>query len=270
MLDSLQTRLIFPGSTTQGTADAVVLPAPGLELLSLRTERGDQVAAAFGAALTARGAARPDAPHRPTLLYFYGNGMCLRWSVDADFERFRQLGFNVLIPDYVGYGASTGDPGEPGCYETADACYDHLHTRADIDPEKIVVVGRSLGGAVAIDLAARRHVAGLVAFCTFTRMVEMAHRRFPFLPARLLLKHKFDSLDKIGRVTCPILFGHGSDDTFVPATMSAVLAAAATAPVTTFTVAGAGHSDFYEIGGPQVLEALKTFTERVTDSVSPI
>jgi uncharacterized protein len=266
MLDAFQTRLIFPGSTTQGTSEGAIEPPPGVELVTLQTDEGVRVVAAFGAALTERGAARPDAKHRPTLLYFYGNGMCLRWSVDTDLERFRRLGFNVLIPDYVGYGLSGGDPGEPGCYATADTCYDHLHTRHDIDPDKIVAVGRSLGGAVAIDLAARRPLAGLVTFCTFTRMVEMAHRRFRFLPARLLLRHKFDSLGKIARVTCPILFGHGSDDDFVPATMSAVLAAAATAPVTTFTVGGANHSDFYEVGGPQILEALKTFTERVTNS----
>lgn len=261
VLYAFQTRMIFPGSSTQGTAEAVLIPQPGLELLRLTTAKGVAVAATFGAALTENGQPHPDAAKRPTLLYFYGNGWCMRWAVESDMEHFRRLGVNVLIPDYVGFGMSGGAPAESGCYETADACYDHLRRREDIDPEKLVAIGRSLGGAVAIDLASRRKVAGLVAFCTFTRMVAMAKKRFPLLPASLLLKHRFDSIDKIARVRCPILLGHGSLDQIVPAQMSAALALATAkgTPVTSFTVPGADHNDFYDIGEIQILDALRTF-----------
>lgn len=259
VLYAFQTRLIFPGATTQGKDEARVEPRPGTELLTLTTDRGDRVVALFGPALSERGEVLPDAAGRPTLLYFYGNGYNLRSAADHDFDRFRRLGVNMLIPDYVGYGMSDGDPSERGCYETADAAYDHLTRRADVDPTRIVAAGRSLGGAVAIDLASRRKVAGLVAFCTFTRMSEMARRRFPFLPLSLLLLHRFENLEKIRRVTCPILIGHGAADGFVPAEMSAALAAAATAPVTSFTVPGADHGDFYEVGGSEVLDALGRF-----------
>jgi fermentation-respiration switch protein FrsA (DUF1100 family) len=251
--------MIFPGSATQGSSEALVIPRPGLELLTLKSAKGERIAAVFGSALTEAGERHPSSAHQPTLLYFYGNGWCLRHAADADLDRFRKLGLNVLIPDYLGYGMSSGDPGESACYETADACLDHLLNRPDIDPARIVVVGRSLGGAVAIDLAARRPVAGLVVFCTFTTLVEMAQKRFPYLPAKLLLRHRFDSIAKIGKVACPILIGHGADDQLVPASMSTLLASAAKTSVSVFTVAGAHHNDFYEVGEAQVLEALRTF-----------
>lgn len=263
LLYVFQTRLIFPGSATQGLPEAKVEPRPGTELLSLKTESDDQVVALFGPALTETGTPHPRASSRPTLLYFYGNGTNLL-DVDSEvFDRFRRLGVNVLVPDYAGYGMSGGSAGERPCYQTADACYDHLMGRKDVDPKRVVVAGRSLGGAVAIDLAARHAVAGLVAFSTFTRMSEMASRRYPFVPASLLLRHRFDSIDKIARVTCPILLGHGDSDGFVPADMCMTLAAAATAPVTAFMVAGAGHNDFYDVGSRQVLDELRTFLARV-------
>ena len=263
LLYMFQTRLIFPGSATQGSPDAKVEPRSGTELLALETESKDQVVALFGPALTETGTPHPEASSRPTLLYFYGNGTNLL-DVDSEvFDRFRRMGVNVLVPDYAGYGMSGGSAGERPCYQTADACYEHLMGRKDVDSNRIVVVGCSLGGAVAIDLAARRAVAGLVAFSTFTRMSEMASRRYPFVPASLLLRHRFDSIDKIARVSCPILLGHGDSDRFIPADMSMTLAAAATAPVTTFIVERADHNDFYEVGCGQVFHELRTFLARV-------
>jgi len=263
VLYAFQTRMIFPGAATQGTAGAVVEPRAGTELVRLATARGDRVLALFGPALTAEGRPHPDAPQRPTLLYFYGNGSCLRDAADYDLPRFRRLGVNVLIPDYVGYGMSGGLPSETGCYETADAVYEHLRARRDVDPQKIVAVGRSLGGAVAIDLAARRRLAGLVVFSTFTRMTDMARRQFPILPVSLLLRHRFDSLSKIGRVTCPILIGHGRIDRVVPHGMAALLAAAAKTPVTAFSVDGADHNDLEMIDDDQVSGALRTFLDAI-------
>lgn len=261
LLYAFQTRHIFPGSASQGTPEARLDPRPGVELLTLTSAKGNRVVAAFGAALDPDGNPLPNAAERPSLLYFYGNGMWLSLAADYDLEHFRRLGMNVLIPDYIGYGLSGGEPGERSCYETAETCYQHLVGRPDINPDLVIVGGRSLGGAVAIDLAARKKVAGLFAFCTFTRMTEMAKKRFPLLPASLLLRHRFDSIDKIKGVTCPILLGHGSADSVVPAEMSASLAVAAStsAPVTIFTVRGADHNDFYEVGSSQIDDALTKF-----------
>ncbi|MFO0910046.1 MAG: alpha/beta hydrolase [Isosphaeraceae bacterium] len=258
-----QTRMIFAGSATQGLADYQVRPAAGCSLVKLQSPRGEPIAALFGPALTSEGRPRPDARNRPTLLYFYGNGMTLRDS-QYDLERFRRLGVNVLIPEYLGYGMSGGQPSESGCYETADAAYDHLQGRTDVDSRAIVVGGWSLGGAVAIDLASRRQVAGVFVMSTFTSMTEMAHRSFPYLPTSLLLHHRFESLAKIGSLRVPILIGHGAADSIVPPVMARRLAEAAAASprVEAFTVGGADHNDVFEVRTTETLRRLGAFLGR--------
>ena len=154
VLAALQTQLIFPGSATQRTPEAELPVGTGGKVVALNSASGDRITALFGKALNPDGSPHRDAAKQPTLLYFYGNGMCLAAAAEFDFDRYRRLGVNVLIPDYLGYGLSSGKASETGCYQTADACYDHLLKRDDVDPRKIVIVGRSLGGAVAIDLAA--------------------------------------------------------------------------------------------------------------------
>ncbi|MFO0954075.1 MAG: alpha/beta hydrolase [Isosphaeraceae bacterium] len=262
VLSLLQTRMIFPGAATQGLPEASFRPRPGTELLTLKTAQGDQVAALFAPALSADGQPLADAARRPTLLFFYGNGMCLRDTVEL-VERFRRLGANVLAPEYVGYGLSTGEPGEAGCYATADAAYDHLLTRRDIDPKRIIASGWSLGGAVAIDLASRKPVAGLAVFSTFTSMTDLGQTIMPWAPVGLLLKHRFESLKKLPSIGVPIVIGHGRQDSIVPQAMSEALAAAATAPVTRFTVGSADHNDFFDYGERPVAEHLGKLVEQV-------
>jgi uncharacterized protein len=255
---SLQTRIIFPGHETQGQAYAEVRPRPGAELVRLETSQGERIVALHGPALTIDGRPDPNASNLPTLLYFYGNGMCLKYS-ETEFEQFRRLGFNVLIPEYVGYGMSVGKPSERACGATADTAYDYLVKTRGIKPDRIVLGGWSLGGAVAIDLASRRQAAGLIVFSSFTSGIDMAHRLAPFLPASLLLRHRFDNIGKIKHVTCPILIGHGRRDRIVPFEMGKKLAEAAKGPVTTLWIDEADHNDFYEVGGRRVGLAIVQF-----------
>jgi uncharacterized protein len=263
VLFSLQVRLIFPGASTQGQSFAEVRPRPGTELVNLTTKRGERVVALYGPALGTDGRPDPQAAHRPTLIYFYGNAMCLNDTADQ-LEKFRRLGLNVIIPDYVGYGMSGGSPSEKGCQATADAVYDFLVTTQGARPERIISAGWSLGGAVAIDLASRRQVGGLIAFSSFTSMVEMSHRILPFVPARLLLRHRFDSLKKIQHITCPILIGHGRLDRTVPFDMGQELAAKAKGPVTSLWIDRAEHNDFIDAGGKQLEEAIAKFARECT------
>jgi uncharacterized protein len=262
LLSALQARLIFPGSETQGKSSAVVHPAADCQLVTLKTEHDEKVVALFGPAQLPDGKPHPEADHRPTILYFYGNAMCLNDAM-FEFDHFRRLGVNVMVPEFLGYGMSEGKPSETGCRETADAAFAHLQGRKDVDPKKIIAAGWSLGGAVAIDLASRKPAAGLIAFCTFTSMTEMSRRSFPFLPTNLLLRHQFDSLSRIGQVSCPILLGHGRRDEIVPSEMTERLAMASRkAPVMKFIIEGAGHNDFYAVGKDQVFEAMNRFIDQ--------
>src|SRR5262245_44612605 len=121
----IQGMLIFPGAATQGTrASAVSGPADG-ELVRLNTSSGERVAALFGPALDPDGQPIANAHECPIIVFFYGSGATLARSLDLAFE-LRTMGANVLIPDYVGYGMSTGRPSEQGCYETAAAALDWL------------------------------------------------------------------------------------------------------------------------------------------------
>ena len=106
-----------------------------------------------------------------------------------------------------------------------------------------------------------RPAAGLVAFSAFTSGVDMAHRIVPFLPASLLLRHRFDSIRKISGITCPILIGHGRQDRIVPFEMGERLAEAARAPVTTLWIDEAEHNDFFDVAGRRLDEAMVRFIE---------
>lgn len=250
--------LIFPGRTSQGEAYARVDVPAGAELVRLKTASGEDVVAIFSRALDERGAPAEDSASRPTVLYFYGNGDRLANNV-AMVTGFRRLGANVMVPEYVGYGESSGAPSEVGCRETAEAAFDALAARPDVDPRRIVSAGSSLGSGVAVDLASRRPVAGLATFSAFTSMVDMGRRDYPYVPVSLLLSYRFESLAKIASVRCPVFVSHGLADGFIPPAMSERLAAAAGGPVTFFPVTGAHHDDLFDVGGAPLGLALAAF-----------
>ena len=260
-----QTRLIFAGHVTQGEPYAVLKPEPGTELVPLWTSCGQKTCAYFGPAETIDGQIHPDAKTRPTILFFYGNkGSLADPHVTHLFDGLRRrLGVNVLIPEYLGYGMSTGNPCEAGCYSTASAAYAHLIHRADIDPTKIVAAGASLGGAVAIDLASREKLAGLITLITFTSMPDMARVIQPTIPIWRFIKHKFESERKMPRVTCPSLIIHSTGDALVPYTMADRLANACGGPVSRVRIEGAGHNtvEMLEGGGSLIYDSMQKFLQ---------
>jgi pimeloyl-ACP methyl ester carboxylesterase len=261
---ALQNWMIFPGRATQGTPAARIAPSKHYELIELRTRSGERIAAVFGAALGDDGKPAPDATARPTILFFYGNGMCMADAMEQ-FWDLRRLGANVMVPDYAGYGMSSGKPSEQSFYETADACWAHLMSRDDIDKTGIVASGWSIGAAVAIDLAAREPVAGLVLYSAFTSMNDMARGLFPWLPTSVLLKHRFDSERKIRSIDVPILIVHGRGDRIIPFEMSQRLSKAAKGRVTALWVE-TDHNDLFALGfegiQPVLSEFLRTLTPR--------
>lgn len=258
-----QTGLIFPGRRTQGLPIAQVEKQPGVELARIDAAEGHQIAAIFGAAQDPDGTPVEDPRLRPTMLFFYGNQNHLACrNVGHVFDGLRRIGVNVLIPEYVGYGLSTGEACEAGCYATADAAYRHLLSRKDIDPRRIIVAGASLGGAVAIDLASRaRGIAGLVTLITFTSMPDMARVIQPTLPIWRFIRHKFESERKMPRVTCPALIIHSTGDALVPYSMADRLASACAGPISRLKIEGAGHSsvEMLEGGGNLIYDAMTDF-----------
>ncbi len=265
-----QTRLIFPGRRTQGQPQARVRPGAGSELIKLRTGCGQDVAALFGPAAAPDGTTLPDAATRATVLFFYGNGHYLgNVHVLHLFDALRRIGVNVMIPEYVGYGLSSGEACEAGCYATANACWQHLLARGDVEPGKIVLAGASLGGAVAIDLASREpRVAGLITLITFSSMPDMARVVQPTVPIWRFIRHKFESEAKLPRVTCPTLIIHSTGDALVPYAMADRLAAACGGPVSRLKIEGAGHSsvEMLEGGGGAIYDAMTTFLSRLSSA----
>ncbi len=268
MLSWFQSKLIFPSQSTQGLRISRFTPPRGASLVTLPTVGGARVAALFGTALRPDGQPLTDPASCPTLLYFYGNGMCLAYCLDL-FENFRRLGANVFIPDYLGYGLSEGEASEEGCYTSADASLKFLRSRPDIDMDQLVVAGWSLGGAVAIDLASREPMAGLASFSSFTAMEDLVSGLMPWVPAGLLLRHRFESERKIARVHCPILIGHSRGDEIIPFAMSDRLARAAGGDVVKLTIEAAPHNDFFDVGGTQVMEALANLFSRAGRMIPP-
>ena len=260
VLALFQTYLIFPGAATQGRADAVVPPIDGGEIVTMTAKTGEKVTALFGGALTPNGRPHPGASNRPTIVYFYGNGMCLA-DCTGDFMKLRRRGFNVMIPDFIGYGMSGGKPSEQGVYATADACFDHLLQRPDIDPTRIVPMGWSLGASAAIHLASTRDVPRLVLVSAFTSVADMGRRLFPYLPTSLLLKHRFENAQKIRGIKVPVFIGHGTRDAIIPFDMAETLAKAAGGPVIRHDVIEGDHNDVFDVGGTVLADAITAFVE---------
>ena len=200
----------------------------------------------------------PCAGARGTLFFLHGNAGNISHRVD-NAARLHNKGMNVFILDYRGYGLSEGKPAEKGLYLDAEAGHAYLHTRGDLDRERIAVFGRSLGGAVAVDLCARRNCKRLILESTFSSTADMARELFPWLPVGRFLTERFDSVGKIGKVKGPLLQFHGTRDEVVPFKLGQKLHQAAPGPKEFIPIRGAGHNDTYEKGGEAYFEKIRDF-----------
>lgn len=180
-------------------------------------------------------------PDAPVMLYLHG----ARWNLSGStsrIARWRDLGFSVLAIDYRGFGQSTDvSPSEQLSYEDAQAAYGYLGKLAPGKPRYIV--GHSLGGAIAVDLAVRNpQASGLVVEATFTSVREMiATQRWWWSPATFLLTQEFDNQAKIGSLRMPIMIVHGTEDRIVPFEMGEKLYELAPQPKRFIRVEGGSH-----------------------------
>ena len=195
----------------------------------------------------------------PAVLYLHGS----RWNLTGQLfriEQLRALGFSILAIDYRGFGQSMGQlPSETTVYEDARIAWERL-IQLQPDPQRRLIYGHSLGGAVAVDLAAELGraasraeapppVRGLIIESTFTNLADVATALAnTSLPVRWLLSQKFDSLDKIADINMPVLIVHGTDDRYVPARFSEALFAAAREPKNLLLVPGWTHNNSMRLG----------------------
>ncbi len=200
----------------------------------------------------------PCAGARATLLFFHGNAGNIGDRVE-NLKLLHELGLRVLIFDYRGYGLSEGTPSEQGLYQDARAAFDYLRSRNDVDPDRIALFGRSLGGAVAVDLATRVPCWRLILESTFTSLSDMARQVLPLPLIHRLVTERFDSLGKIGGVRVPLLQFHGTQDLTVPFELGRRLFEAAAGPKEFVPIPGAGHTDTYLVGGTMYREKLRAF-----------
>jgi fermentation-respiration switch protein FrsA (DUF1100 family) len=171
----------------------------------------------------------------------------------------------VLVYDYGGYGRSTGKPSEARCYADIRGMWRYLVDERGTNPRRIVLFGRSLGGAVAVDLATEVNPAGVVLESTFISAGQLAQQIYPFVPAKYLVCHKFDNAAKVGRISCPLLIIHSRDDEIVPYGHAQELFELAREPKTFLEVRGA-HNDGFVVAA----DAYTTGLERFLDSLFPL
>ena len=150
-----------------------------------------------------------------TILFFHGNGGNISHRGDSIYI-FHKLKFNVLIIDYAGYGKSEGSASENSLYQSANAAWHYLINDKKTKAKDIIIFGRSLGGAVAVDLASHVKAGGLILESTFSSVRDFVDVAFAQWSSLIYLRYAFDSLSKIKRVTSPVLVIHSPDDEIIP------------------------------------------------------
>lgn len=193
---------------------------------------------------------------KAAVLYAHGNAGNVSdlWPVLENLRSHHDL--SVLAFDYRGYGRSEGVPSESGVLSDARAARACLAKRAGVTEGDIVLMGRSLGGGVVVDLASHDGARGLILESTFTSLPEVAGRQIRWLPVGWLMQNRFDSLAKIGRYQGPLLQSHGNADRLIPYEMGQQLFAAAPGPKQFVTIPGGDHNDSQS---GEYYQALDTF-----------
>jgi len=196
-----QGRLIFPVPPT-----AQVPTARKGTLLRLPSSAGEVVALHF-----------PAAEGEPTVVIFHGNGEELADNEDWAWQ-LHTHGLGALIVEYPGYGLAkaAGSPSEQGCYQAAEVALAWLRETLDVPPRRTILVGHSLGSAVAAEMALRGRGARLVLLSAITSIDDAAGQLFPYLPVGLVVRHHFATVEKAARIEVPTLLVHGAKDDVAP------------------------------------------------------
>jgi fermentation-respiration switch protein FrsA (DUF1100 family) len=196
------------------------------------------------------------------ILFCHGNAGNISHRLD-NVARLLERELQVFIFDYRGYGKSAGRPSEKGIYLDGLAAYDYLVREAQIPADKIILFGRSLGAAVAVEIALQREICSLILESAFTSTKDMAKAMVLFRPLSPFVPSNYDNLGKIAQIRTAKLIVHGDQDEIVPFAMGRRLFARALQPKEFYPIRGAGHNDTYFVGGESYFRRLATFVRGV-------
>jgi fermentation-respiration switch protein FrsA (DUF1100 family) len=228
---------------------------------SMGLARAEEVTFAAADGVQLRGWWVPTNAPRPsglTVIVFNGNGGNRAYRA-ALAGSLSQLGVSVLLFDYRGYGGNPGTPTEEGLAQDARAAARFVKARRDVDPNRIVYFGESLGAAVAVRLATEQVPAGLILRSPFTSLGAVGKYHYPWLPVLALLRDRYASVDSIARVGCPLLVIAGSRDAIVPPQQSRALFEAANEPKKLVIIPAADHNDYDLLAGDRMLSEVMGF-----------
>jgi uncharacterized protein len=231
--------------------ERLVAPPPGYSFVETLTSDGLKLRAAY----------RPATDGKPTLLFFHGNGDSIA-GADHATRRLTGAGYGALLVEYRGYGGNPGSPNESGLYKDGEAAIAWL-SKHGIGPRQLIIVGNSIGSGPATELALRHRPAALVLISGFASLPFVVSDLYPFIPAKWMVRDRFDNETKLGRIKSPILILHGDADTLVRPVNAHRLARANSA-AKLIVVPDAGHELAYgETGQVAVLAWLKQVPTRL-------
>lgn len=267
---ALQRALIYP-AVKEAQLAAPSAFAPGVTSENVRATTGDQIT--INGWLFRHAERQAD---RPLIIFFHGNGGNRRHRID-DVDFLTQLGAEVLLFDYRGYGDNPGQPSETGLLNDARAIWKFATEDLQVPPEDIILFGESLGGGVAIQLAAElsrsgTNARGIIIRSSFTSLVDVAAYHYPLLPVRWVLWDRFESTRAIPDVQSPILMLHGDQDRIVPLSFGKKLFAAAPPqsankiPKRLTILEGADHNDIFIRSLHPMTNAIRAFLQQTSKS----
>jgi fermentation-respiration switch protein FrsA (DUF1100 family) len=256
MLYLLQDSMVFlsnmPGRALEATPDAIGLE---FEDVYIDTDDGERLHGWYVPADNSRG----------VLLFFHGNAGNISHRLES-IAIFNQLGLDVLIIDYRGYGQSSGRTSEDGTYRDARAAWNYLVEGRGTAPRQILIFGRSLGGAIGSWLGSQLHngsrPAGVIIESSFSSGVDMARRLYPFLPVRLLTRLRYPVVAYAAALESPVLVVHSRDDEIIPFEMGRSIYAAVAREKLFLELRG-GHNDGFWVSREIYVSALDGFVEGV-------
>jgi fermentation-respiration switch protein FrsA (DUF1100 family) len=209
---------------------------------------------------------KPARADLPTVVFFHGNAGDI--GNHLPFAKFLiEAGYGLLALEYRGYGGNPGTPREAGLIADGRAALAFLNAQG-VPDSGIVLYGESLGTGIAVQLAAEHPVHAVILRSPYTSIAEVAAIQLPYIPARWLVRDRFDSLSVIGLSKAPLFIFHGANDTLIPLALGRELFEAAPEPKTWLTVEGVGHND---VQTPEAERAMLDFLAQLPPAApSPV